>query len=86
MGERKGRDPLSDYDTHIYVCKNPCIRMERAQNPTLSPSSLEPASQESDDVDVDNRRPSCMKAAKIPALSGSGAIERLSLRLVADGT
>jgi hypothetical protein len=37
---------------------------------------------------VENRRPSCMKAAKIPALSSSGAIERLSLhlRLVADGT
>jgi hypothetical protein len=51
VSEQKERCALGDYDTHIYVCKHPCIRMGHAQTPTPSPSSLEPASHESDDVD-----------------------------------
>ena len=45
-GAKKKEKSLDNHDTYIYVCKHPCIRMERAQNPTLSPSSLETSQQE----------------------------------------
>jgi len=44
---------LGYYDTYIYVCKHPCIRIPKSDTIAV----IAGASQESDDVDVDNRQP-----------------------------